>query len=281
MCWGFLSWIVLAATAHSQTIELNSEFDDRYAEHLRTQNNSVRLEPRTFAVRAFRTKKKQRRPRVFSYERYVLEQIFAYFNAYAREFHISTDRNFARMGDFHFQAVRNYRKVLPSQFALYLDIWETVVFDNQLGVKSKGGAAGLRYTYRPNRKSGVSLSVAPIAIEDLTYYDGSSYLSFGSDRFYRHSSALELRHLLRGSTEASARMVFEPALLDFGEFRVYVETYARFTAYKNQHRHRHGVRLEEIKVIPKVVYIDHPQTGTPLDRNFSFFTKLEFRFQAQ
>lgn len=258
-------FLVLSLFRPVWAVEYDADFVQRYAHHLRSQNKAGHAaKPIEIQMSGDANGEPQ--------EIRMLEDAAQYFANIIDSYKTGTNQDFSNLNDFRAQADRNLGKKLDSGFSSLFEAWQLTAIGRDRGLRSQGGSVGVRYDYRVNDHSQLSVSMAPLAVEEFSFINGHSQMTYESKMFYGHQVGAEGTYIFQNGDDAHVRVVYEPQVFIFGDYQLYVEMYYRYTAYQRRSQKR-GTHLQEIKMVPKAIYWKGNQ-------DVSFFTMLEFRFRA-
>lgn len=185
----------------------------------------------------------------------ILLEIFRFAQVYANQFQESTDKTYATVGDFRATYLNKLPKQVPPNVRLHVEAFQTTTnISTSLSQKVMGGGAGVRAEFHPLPKSTLSFTFDPVYGEKRDFNTAGSTLTGGTDWLLRTSTGVAYRQKLGESVEPGVQVMFQPQLLDFTQFRVYVEASVRLKIVSDKLSKERHFAVQDVSIVPKVVY---------------------------
>jgi hypothetical protein len=223
----------------------------------------------------------------------VFIEVLKYFVSYANQFGREQDEVFATVGDFRATYIHRISEEFPNVY-WHVDAYRMTSNFDGTRLRSEGGGAGVQVELKPLENGTLSLSVLPLYGEVRSFSSTHSKGPSGSDFIPRANVAAGYRHKVSEYFEPGFLVHFQPQYINFGEFRVYAESFARLRIIHNADGTGSAFQIREVSLVPKVVYWYSTDTGgifgDPISRNFGEsyyrlnshlygFLNLEFHFR--
>ncbi len=224
----------------------------------------------------------------------VLIEIFKLVQTFANEFQETREKSYATVGDFRASFVRALPKILPPNVRLEVQAFQTTTnLESRIVLKTIGGGAGLRIDLHPHANGTFTFSFDPLYGEKRSFDASGSFQQGGTDWILRGSAGVAYSHKFGKYVEPGVQVLFQPQLIDFGQFRIYTETFVKFKVVNEKLGKEQRYAISEVSIVPKIVYwyssdkggiYGDPVASRLGDNYFKFakdlygFINLEFHF---
>lgn len=182
----------------------------------------------------------------------VFIEILKYFVEYARGFERETDRSYASIGDFRGRYVHKL-KALPV-VSVQAETFRTSIYANGYRARTDGGGAGVRIDLQPDENGTLSFMLMPLYGEKTSYASTLAPDVSASRFIARVNTGLAYESDLTDYADAGVQVLYQPQIIDLGQFRIYAEAYMRLRVYRATSQSQGMVQLSEISLLPKIVY---------------------------
>lgn len=222
----------------------------------------------------------------------VFIEILKYFVEYVRAFERETDRSYASIGDFRGRYVHKVQS-LPGM-AVQAETFRTTIVADGFRARTEGGGAGVRVDLQPSESGTLSLLLMPLYGEKTSLGATEAPGPTATQFVARVNAGIGYEAQLSDRADAGVQVLYQPQIIDLGQFRVYAEAYMRLRFYRQTSSSKGSVRLSEISLLPKVVYwksTDHEgifgdsiearlgDASYKLSEHVYGFCNVEFRFR--
>lgn len=182
----------------------------------------------------------------------VLLEIYRFFYQYALEFQHERDRVYATIGDFRATYVREITKKFPN-LQWHVEAFRTTTDYDGIIVRNTGGGAGLRLDLEPLPGGKLSVAMLPLWGEQRRFSPQAVPLPGGTDYVLRSSVAVAYRQKL-SIFEPGVQIVYQPQVIDFGQFRIYAELFVRLKISTDSTKVGQFLHVQTVSLLPKLVF---------------------------